>query len=408
MDRILIVCGGKHQIPLIKKAKSMGLEVINTNLYKNSPAFLYADIFEIMDVLDKDKNLECAKKYKVLGVASEQSEISVRTVAFVSQKMNLNTISMETARLFTDKYLMRRFCEKNGFAFPAYKKCFSCKEVTDFYDCIGRKMIMKPLHAHSSKGVFSINCKEDIENYFPSVKKFSEKEKGIIAEEYIDGTEFTVDALVVSNRVYNLAISEKKHYSYNENVASELFFSYFNSEFKYDELRKLNSRILLKSNLKFGLTHSEYKYKNGKFILIEMAARGGGAYIASKIVPFLSGVDNYACYIRAAMGYDCEFSDLEIKQKIYENRKKIALLKFLDIPCCDHKIKKINGIQEILKHPHVLHFELNLIVGEKVKRAVDDSSRHGFYIIGGESQKDIEQIEQYILNTLQIEYEEVI
>lgn len=405
MERVLVICGGKHQIPLIKKAKSMGIEVVNTNLYENSPAFSCADLFEVADVLDKNKNLEYAEKYKVSGVISDQSEISVRTVAFVSQEMGLNTITDKTAALFTDKYLMRQFCEKSGFAFPRYKKCISCQEALDFYDGICSKMIIKPLDANSSKGVFSINSRKDIEDNFVAAQGFSASEKGVIIEEYIEGTEFTVDALVLENKAYNLAISEKKHYEYNENVANELYFSYTNPKFDYNRLRELNSEIIKKSKLGFGLTHSEYKYSNGDFVLIEMAARGGGAYIASKIVPFISGVDNYAYYINAAMNYDNGEFDKEIPRMISEKNNRRALLKFLDIPYYNRKITKIEGIQEILKHRSVIHFELNLDVGDIITRADDDSSRHGFYIIGGDSDFDIIKTEQFILNTLHIEYE---
>ena len=52
------------------------------------------------------------------------------------------------------------------------------------------------------------------------------------------------------------------------------------------------------------ITHSEYKFEDGDYYLIEMAARGGGSRIASDIVPFMSGVDNYQLLINAALGPD--------------------------------------------------------------------------------------------------------
>ncbi len=53
MAKIMVIAGGDWQIELIKKAKSMGHFVICSNLYENSPAFLYADACEVSDVLDK-------------------------------------------------------------------------------------------------------------------------------------------------------------------------------------------------------------------------------------------------------------------------------------------------------------------------------------------------------------------
>ena len=54
----MVVAGGEWQCPLVQKIKEMGYYVICTNLYENSPAFQYADIGIVVDVLDKEKNLE--------------------------------------------------------------------------------------------------------------------------------------------------------------------------------------------------------------------------------------------------------------------------------------------------------------------------------------------------------------
>ena len=62
MSRVMVIAGGDWQVELVKKIKSMGHYVICSNLYENSPAFKYADACEVADVLDKERNLEIAKK----------------------------------------------------------------------------------------------------------------------------------------------------------------------------------------------------------------------------------------------------------------------------------------------------------------------------------------------------------
>ena len=57
MERVLVIAGGEWQTPLVKKVKELGYEVVNSNLYENSPAFAFADFCEVADVLDKKKNL---------------------------------------------------------------------------------------------------------------------------------------------------------------------------------------------------------------------------------------------------------------------------------------------------------------------------------------------------------------
>ena len=62
-------------------------------------------------------------------------------------------------------------------------------------------------------------------------------------------------------------------------------FSHTNKKYDYEKLARLNSDMVETMGLPFGITHAEYKYYNGEFYLIEIAARGGGTRISSDIVP---------------------------------------------------------------------------------------------------------------------------
>ena len=157
MSRILIIAGGKWQVPLIRKAKLLGYEVVNSNLYEESPGFEFADFKEVCDVRDKKQNLKIAKKYDVKGVLSDQSDIAIPTVAYVAEKIGCPSIGNKMAELFTNKYKMREFCKKEGFSYPEYKLCTSMEEAATFLEEIGGKTIIKPLDSQSSRGVYKIN-----------------------------------------------------------------------------------------------------------------------------------------------------------------------------------------------------------------------------------------------------------
>lgn len=55
MAKIMVIAGGEWQCPIVQTAKSMGHTVICSNLYEDSPAFTYADVGEVADVLDREK-----------------------------------------------------------------------------------------------------------------------------------------------------------------------------------------------------------------------------------------------------------------------------------------------------------------------------------------------------------------
>ena len=91
------------------------------------------------------------------------------------------------------------------------------------FHSFGKKMIMKPLDANSSRGVYSINHEEDVRLYFEDSISFSKKEKSILLEEYIEGTEFTVDGIKTANGHISLAISEKIFHLYQKSSTRRVF-----------------------------------------------------------------------------------------------------------------------------------------------------------------------------------------
>lgn len=402
MKTVMVIAGGNWQVPLIKKLKEEGYIVVVSNLYSDSIGFKYADYAEVADVRDKKRNLEIALKYKADVIVTDQSDIAVPTVAYVSEKMACPTIGLEKAELFTNKYMMREFCKKNGFVYPDYKKVTSIEEALEVYKFWDKTAIIKPLDSQSSRGVFVINKSQDIIDNFEETQSFSGDKESVLIEQYVYGTEFTVDGIVCNGKHYTLAISEKEHYDYNESIASSLFFSYNNERYDYDKLRCINNKLIEKAGLPFGLTHAEYKYSNGDFYLIEVAARGGGTRISSDIVPAVSGIDNYKIWIDDILGKNNISVD---KTTIEANREKCAILKFLDIKETGKKIAAIRGIDEIKKMKGVIDFQIEFKVGDIIHNAKDDRSRVGFYIAEAENKETLIALIKQIERLFVIEYE---
>lgn len=398
---VMVIAGGTWQVPLIKKVKAMGYKVLNSNLYEDSPGFAFSDYTAVADVKDKEKNLEIAEKYKVNAVLTDQSDIAVPTVAYVAEKLGCYTFGEEMAALFTNKFKMRKFCQEKGFPIPEYRLCYTIEDAKEFLRELNKTIVIKPLDSQSSRGVFTIHTEEELEQYFSISESYSNQGKGVLAERYIVGTEFTIDGIMNKGVHHSLAISQKSHFAYNPNIASKLFFSYDNENFDYDRLRRQNNELVERTGLKFGLTHGEYKYENGKFYLIEIAARGGGTKIASDIVPFLSGIDTYELLVKNALGESAEV-DYSVIEK---NKKRCAVLEFLDVESNGKKIKNISGLEQIREIKEVREIQLEFKVGDIVEKAQDDRSRAGFFIVCGETREKTQDVCNQIKKILDIEFE---
>ena len=173
-----------------------------------------------------------------------------------------------------------------------------------------------------------------------------------------------------------------------------------NPDYDYDQLRRTNNAIVNASGLPFGLTHAEYKFENGEYYLIEIAARGGGTKIASDIVPLMSGVDNYAYLISCALGCP-DTAPMEPDASLID---RCAVLKFLDINSNGKTVTGIHGVDKIKNNEHVLDFCLEFSVGDQVGAAKDDRSRVGYYIAYEENRDKLRNLMAWIEDTLKVDF----
>ena len=395
---ILVFPGSNWQIPLIEKSKVLGYRTLVVNPYAESPAFPYADGHLQSDIFDIERVANYCKSENIDAIVTDECDIAMPVLADLGKRMGLATLDTESAHLFTDKYAMCEFAKGIGIPVPEYRLCQTIAEAEAFLKEMGGEIIIKPLDSNSSRGVFSISNKTDLERYFTEAMNFSKIQEAVLAERYIEGTEFTIDGIKTPERHFTLAISEKKHFLHNKNIACELYFSHKNQKFDYELLAEQNDRFVNTSSLEFGLTHAEYKYENGKFYLIEIGARGGGNFISSHIVPFMSGADNYSYLIDCSLG-NIKCLDFTIPA---DRKNHCAALRFFDTPSSGGIVKSIHGEEILSDHPCVINYKFNFAIGDCIDRATTDANRAGYYIACCEKKEELDKLMKTIAEKVYI------
>ena len=397
---ILVLPGTYWQVQLVQKIKEMGHKALVVNPAFNSPCFQYADGYLQSDIFARDKVIEYGKKNHIDAVMSDECDIAMNLVAELGKEFDVPTLDKETAALFTDKYLMREYCKKHGQRYPEYRFCKTEDDAIALLKEIKRPIIIKPLDSNASHGVFRCDTEEDIRMHFDESMSFSRVEKSVLAERFIVGTEFTIDGVKTPSKHYTMAISEKKHFAYNESIANELYFTHTSKEYDYDKLRAYNDSFVMKTNLQFGFTHAEYKCEDGDFYLIEIAARGGGNMISSCITQWMSGYDTYRYLIECATG-NVHDEDFSLRP---EYEKRAAVLKFFSTPNGGGVVKNIKGIDYLENEKDVKFYRLNFKIGDTIKNAENDSARIGFYIACSENDEELRNVMNNIENSFKIIY----
>lgn len=395
--KILIVAGGKWQAPIIKFWKKEQFDVWVVDPYKTSPGALLADKQIEIDVKDYNKIIKAVGSEKFDFIVTDQSDISVMTVAFLNEYFGLAGNSPAIVEKFLNKVKMREFAASIGVPCPKFREIKTIQELKSFRKELKGPLMLKPADSQSSRGIFKIdnsNCLHE-EDFFAEAKKFSNC-GSLIAEEFLEGIELTVEGLAIDKRHRTLAVSQKKHF--RTGIASELRYPAALPKDVLDRLVVLNDSFVEKSGLNIGITHAEYMYNpnSGDLNLVEIACRGGGTLISSNIIELVSGVAPYDLLHDALNGRKPDVKKLNLL-----NRS--AILKFFEFP--SGKVKTILGVDKASCLKGVDSLQLEFSPGDFLKPAGDDRSRQGFFIASAENEKELEEVICQVISTIEVTYE---
>lgn len=382
MQNIMILGASDLQIPLIRQANDSGYNTVVVAPNKGEPGFKYASYSIFADVRDEDRILKVAKKYKIAGVVTDQTDIAVRTQAFIAEKLGLPGIDYRTACLFTDKYLMREKCKELGIKTLRYKKVKNLKDALRFYDRINSSVILKPIDNQGSKGVYKITDKKALIENFNESQSFSTTGE-VLVEEYVNGKEFVIDGLAVNYEFQNLVWGDPHYFDLPNVFSSALikFPSTADTEL-IDRVKELNKKIITGFGLKQGRTHSEFIINEDNIYLIETAARGGGVFISSEIVSLLTGLNNEELLINMATG--------RLRKDVIPQDKNITCC-YIAFYLPVGEIISIDGISQVKNMPYTHSNNLNnLYTGMKTKPYTDKTSRY-FIIISAPTHEKLKQ-----------------
>lgn len=369
MKKIMILGAGQYQMPIINRAKELGLYTIVISPKGDYPGFDAADKSYYVDVKDMDTILEIAREEGIAGITTDQTDIPVRTQAYVSEKLGLPGISYESARIFTDKSLMRERCEELGIRSIRHKASGDINEVKAFFDSIGRNAIMKPVDNQGSRGVFKIESREQIDELFETAASFS-KSGRVIIEEFIDGQEYEVDSIVFDYKDQTLMYGDVIPFEIPGMFAAKIRMYPSGSDKEIiDRLLKYNSDILQGFGLKQGITHSEYIVDaDGMPYLLEAAARGGGSFISSHIVKLRTGVDTSDFLVKLALG---EIND----QPVVGDMNNVCC--YLSFFLHQGTVTSVEGLEEVKALPYLHVHNLDGIeIGAKTGAFSDKTQRY--------------------------------
>ena len=207
-DSVLILGASALQIPLIKFVKSKGYRVVVASIPGNYPGFKLADKCVMCDVRDGDAIFNQIKNDNIVAVLTDQTDIAVPTVAYISNLLRLKANKLEIAQTYSNKFLIRQACEDIGLTNMQYIRLSSVKDAKEW--CL-YPAVIKPEDNQGSRGVYLVSSYEELLDVFEDSLSFS-KTGYVILEEFFEGDEAVVEGFVKDGEYLNWGIGDRKYF----------------------------------------------------------------------------------------------------------------------------------------------------------------------------------------------------
>lgn len=148
--------------------------------------------------------IQLHKQYKFSNIIGPTELDMIRTAKLREHFQVEGLQSSESALQYRDKVLMKEKVKAGGLRVPNFRRLHDEMDLLSFIDSNGFPVIVKPLDAFGSIGVQVFRNDNDLDQFLESKPQFL----GYEVEEYIEGTLYTADGVVLDGEVVFISTSE--------------------------------------------------------------------------------------------------------------------------------------------------------------------------------------------------------
>jgi len=249
----------------------------------------------------------------LLGIATS-NEMMMDVAGRLREEFGLPGMGVEMTSRFRDKRKMKDLLNAAGLRVPQHSVCEDRESVNSIL-ASNKKMVIKPFDGLGSKGVAFIESEEDLKNWYDECSDLTKFQ----AEEFIDGTLYHVNAIVVDGHIkMTLSAPYLPGMANIDFTSGAPFVSLINppSELR-DRLEDYSNDVIKHLGMTNGVTHMEcFVTDDEEIIFCEIGARPGGGGIVWMMEGF-SGVNfsHSVLLLEAGLGSLISFSQSKPQSK---------------------------------------------------------------------------------------------
>jgi biotin carboxylase len=378
---VLFVGAGRHQRRAILRAKQLGLRVVAVDRNPEAIGLPQADEGHVVDFSDVEAVIAVARASGVDGVLTVSADRAVPVVAAVAEELGLPGIGTQTAHLMTHKVAMRRRLAEGGVPQPRFAAVRVRREAAPAADTVGFPSVLKPADSGGQRGLFLLRSFDDLDRHLHAALVESPSDEAIV-EEFVDGLELNGLVVVRGGQAYPLLLSDRLR-PRGEGFGVGWIHSYPSKLFgdTLEEAERVATRAVVTLGLRDGIAFPQLIVADGRALVVEVAARIPGGQMADLAFHAL-GVDLVEIALKQALGE--EVPD-EIVVPCQSRPTAIRFLTAKPGPLPLGKVRKVAGLERVLKAPGVVQADVFLQPGETIRPVRLDGDRRGYVIAVGQT-----------------------
>lgn len=300
MKKALILGAGIYQLPLIRKAREMGLFTLVASSAGRYPGFALADKVCFVDTTDVDGIVRLAREEQVDCVCTTGTDVAVRALGKVCDMLHLPGITEESGALATNKRKMKGQFEADGVCTARYREVVSLEQLRATFDLFAKPVICKAVDSSGSRGIVRVDSADQLADAYQYVMGVTQK-KSFIIEEFISGVEFGAQAAVFNGEVQFIMPHGDILFHGKTDVPIGHFVPYSIPKSVEAEARRQLELSVRSLGLTTCAINADFILRDDQVYVLEIGARAGATCLP-ELVSIYYDFDYYAYILELSLG----------------------------------------------------------------------------------------------------------
>ena len=197
--KIMILGAGIYQLPLIDRARRLGLETLVVSIPGNYPGFDLAHQIHYLNTTDQEGILRLARAERISAITTCGTDVAVRSLGYVCEKLGLPGIDYACARLCTNKVAMKQALRAAGVRTPAFQEVESESQALQAARQLGFPVMVKCVDKSGSRGIMRADQEDQVARAYQYARAASAAPY-VLVEHCLAGPELGVDGFISADQ----------------------------------------------------------------------------------------------------------------------------------------------------------------------------------------------------------------